>query len=67
MKILIPTFNFINAFIRLSWLGLHFIYGLSLLFVYRFRWGKQWFYTEQGALSVQKWMRQGCRILGLTI
>jgi len=67
MKILFQLFNFINAFFRLLWLGLHFIYGLGLLFVYRFRWGKQWFYTEQGALSVQQWMRQGCRILGLTI
>ena len=67
MKILFQLFAFINAIFRLLWLGLHFIYGLSLLFVYRFRWGKQWFYTEQGAQAVQQWMRQGCCVLGLTI
>lgn len=67
MKVLFQLFDFLNAFFRLLWLGLHFIYGLSLLFVYRFRWGKQWFYTEQGAQAVQQWMRQGCRVLGLTI
>jgi len=67
MKVLTQGFNFINALFRLLWLGLHFILGLTLLFVYRLRWGKQWFYTEKGAQAIQQWMRQGCRILGLKI
>lgn len=67
MKLLISVFDFINATFRLIWLGIHFAYGLMLLFVYRFRWGAEWFYTEQGAKSVQKWFRQGCRILDLNI
>jgi len=60
-------FNFINASFRLLWLGLHFILGLTLLYIYRLRWGKQWFYTDKGAQATQQWMRQGCRILGLKI
>ncbi|MCW9031040.1 MAG: 1-acyl-sn-glycerol-3-phosphate acyltransferase [Gammaproteobacteria bacterium] len=67
MNKLSQLFNFLNASYRLLWLGLHFIYGLNLLLVYRFRWGKQWFYTPQGARSIQKWFRQGSRILGLKI
>ncbi|MCW8901647.1 MAG: 1-acyl-sn-glycerol-3-phosphate acyltransferase [Gammaproteobacteria bacterium] len=67
MNKLSQLFNFLNASYRLLWLGLHFIYGLNLLLVYRFRWGKQWFYTQQGARSIQKWFRQGSRILGLKI
>jgi len=67
MKILFYAFDVLGAVLRLLWLLFHFIFGISLLFVYRFRWGKQWFYTEQGAQATQKWMRQGCRVLGLDI
>lgn len=67
MKALMNLYNFLNASFRLLWLSLHFVLGLTLLFVYRLRWGKQWFYKEKGAQAVQRWMRQGCRILGLTI
>jgi len=67
MKILFYVFDVLNAGLRLLWLVFHFIFGLSLLFVYHFRWGKQWFYTESGAQAIQKWMRQGCQILGLDI
>ena len=67
MKTFFQLMNFLNASLRLLWLGLHFIFGLSLLFVYRFRWGKQWFYTEHGAQATQQWMRQGCRILNLKV
>ena len=67
MKRVVLLFNTIKAFYRLIWLGLHFVYGLSLLLVYRNRWGKKWFYTQQGAKAVQKWFKQGSRILGLKI
>ena len=67
MKTLMNLYNFLNASLRLLWLSLHFILGLVLLFVYRIRWGKQWFYSEKGAQAAQQWMRQGCRILGLKI
>ena len=67
MKVLMNLYCFLNAALRLFWLCLHFILGLTLLFVYRLRWGKQWFYTEKGAHATQQWMRQGCRILGLKI
>ena len=61
------VFSFGNALFRLVWLHLHFIYGLNLLVIYRLRWGKQWFYSAKGALAVQKWFKQGSRILGLKI
>lgn len=67
MKLVFSLFNFINASFRLLWLGFHFAYGLMLLVVYRLRWGANWFYTKQGARSVQKWFKQGSRILGLKI
>jgi len=67
MKILFYAFDVLGAVLRLLWLLFHFIFGISLLFVYRFRWGKQWFYTESGAQAIQKWMRQGCRVLGVDI
>lgn len=67
MNILGKGYNYFTAVLRLVWLGLHFILGLSLLFVYRIRWGKQWFYTVQGAQATQRWMQQGCRILNLNI
>ncbi len=67
MKVFLNTYKFLNASFHLIWLCLHFILGLTLLFIYRLRWGKQWFYTEEGAQAVQRWMRQGCRILGLKI
>ncbi len=67
MKVLFQLFDFLNASFRLLWLSMHFLYGLVLLVIYRFRWGKQWFYTPQGARSIQKWFRQGCRILRLNI
>ena len=60
-------FTHAYALSRLLWLGLHFGYGFILLLVYRLRWGKQWFYSEQGAESIKSWMRQACRILGLKI
>lgn len=67
MKMLTQGFNYFTAALRLVWLGLHFILGLSLLLVYRLRWGKQWFYTADGAKATQRWMQQGCRILNLNI
>ncbi len=67
MNILTQGFNYFTAVLRLVWLGLHFILGLSLLLIYRIRWGKQWFYTVQGAQATQRWMQQGCRILNLNI
>jgi len=67
MKILFYAFDVFAAVLRLLWLLFHFIFGISLLFIYRFRWGKQWFYTESGAHAIQKWMGQGCRVLGIDI
>jgi 1-acyl-sn-glycerol-3-phosphate acyltransferase len=67
MKICYQLIDFLTALSRLLWLGLHFALGITLLFVYRIRWGKRWFYTVQGAQSIQQWMRQGCGILGLKI
>lgn len=67
MKLVFSIYSFIHASFRLLWLGLHFAYGLMLLVVYRLRWGANWFYTGQGARAVQKWFKQGSRILGLKI
>lgn len=60
-------FSHITAFLRLVWLGLHFLHGFILIFVNRMRWGKEWFYTEKGAKIVQYWMWRGSRVLGLDI
>lgn len=67
MKVSMRLFNFTNALFRITWLGIHFIYGLNLLVVYQLRWGKQWFYTAKGAKAIQRWFKQGSRILNLKI
>lgn len=67
MKPFVQTFSHIKAFIRLVWLGLHFLQGFLIVVVNRLRWGKEWFYTDRGAEIVQRWMRRGSRVLGLNI
>jgi len=61
------SFSHVTAFIRLLWLGLHFLHGFAIVIFNRTRCGKEWFYTEKGAKIVQHWMWRGSRVLGLNI
>lgn len=60
-------YNHIRAIFRLFWLLVHFTYGFILLGVHRLRSGPDWFYHDDGAETVRKWVWRGSRILGLNV